>query len=233
MLYSLKKQITGIQARNELWDMYTHILPLVDDGPISRKEACDIVVKLKKLGFQGAYCTPHISAIFPNNSKKILEEQFTEFSGYLSREKNVEDFALRLAAIYMLDDSFLATLDKEDELLTYDGKRVLVEFHQLFLKDNWKEMLSALRERNYIPVLAHPEKYINTFTPDQLDTLHEEGVEFQLNLFSLFDIYGKEVRSRAIHLLKKGHYHNFGTGCHRDSQLRKLRLVKLSKLLKQ
>lgn len=225
--------MTGIHAGVELRDMYTHLLPQVDDGAICNEEARGIILKLRNLGFQGAYCTPHIAKMYPQNTKAFLEERFEEFTRWLDQYPEMEQFDLRLAALYMLDDSFLNTLEREDELLAYEQRRVLVEFNILALDKNWRQMLSELKRRNYTPVLAHPEKYINTFACDQLDELYDEGVEFQLNLFSLLSIYGGEVKSRAIHLLKKGRYNDFGTGCHRDSQLQKLRLTKLSKLLEK
>lgn len=230
MLNSLKKQMLGLQSQGELWDMYTHLLPEVDDGALSKEEGGDIVVKLKGLGFDGAYCTPHISKNYPHNTRPFLEERFAEFTNYLSERQECGNFELRLAALYMLDDSFMETLEKGD-LFTIDGKRILVECHQLLLNKNWRKMLDELKQRGYIPVLTHPEKYINTFTCEQLSALHDEGIELQLCLFSLLDIYGKDVKKRALWLLKHAKYSSFGTGCHRNSQLKNLNLTELSNLL--
>ena len=135
-------------------DMHTHILWGVDDGATCLEESLGIIRRLKAMGLKGAYCTPHIMARYPDNTPDFLRRRFDQ----LLADTREEQFQLRLAAEYMLDNQFNEQLRRYTPL-TYDGIHLLVELPQYYLPGAWKDMISAVRDRGYIPVLAHPERY--------------------------------------------------------------------------
>ena len=53
------------------------------------------------------------------------------------------------------------------------------------------------------------------------------NIQFQLNLFSLFGLYGKEVQKRAKTLQKQEMYNYIGTDLHRIITLQNALRVKL------
>ena len=193
-------------------DRHAHILWGVDDGARSREEAQGIVDSLKAMGLKGAWCTPHVMASLPDNTPERLKARFRE----ALEELNLGGFLLSLAAEYMLDESFPDHV-RRGELLSWDGKRVLVELSRLQLPADWEEMLFRLRVDGWIPVLAHPERYGSLLSFDELWELHErDGVEFQVTWAAL---RGKRSRSEyalARKLWKAGLCDWCGTDSHRS-----------------
>ena len=136
-------------------DMHTHILWGVDDGAACLEESLGIIRRLKAMGLKGAYCTPHIMARYPDNTPDFLRRRFDQ----LLADTREEQFQLRLAAEYMLDNQFNEQLRRLHTPLTYDGIHLLVELPQYYLPGAWKDMISSVRDKGYTPVLAHPERY--------------------------------------------------------------------------
>lgn len=223
MLGLFQKKLIKSGLLQGAMDRHSHILFGVDDGAKTITESLSMIDGLKSLGFRGAYCTPHIMARYPENTHAFLKNRFEEL-----KEKVVEEqFDLRLAAEYMLDEQFLEKWDK-DLPLTYDGQRVLVELPQMALPLNWQEMIFQLKSQNYIPVMAHPERYWHLLKDEQDRELLMEGCEFQLNLLSLSGGYGQGVRQQALKMIKEGFYTHFGTDLHRAIQIHRFKVIHIS-----
>ena len=80
-------------------DMHSHLLWGVDDGARTQAESLELISLLKKRGFRGACCTPHVISRYPWNTATSLKVRFRELVNAVPDE----DFELRLAAEYMLD----------------------------------------------------------------------------------------------------------------------------------
>ena len=80
------------------------------------------------------------------------------------------------------------------------------------------ELLERIKQKGYNIILAHPERYLYMSESDyrKLQTMH---IDFQLNLPSLFGMYGKSVQKRAEWLLSKKMYTYKGTDLHRITVL--------------
>lgn len=192
-------------------DRHCHLLWGVDDGASTPRESQAMINRLKACGFKGAWCTPHVMTTLPGNTAQALRNRYTEALELL----NLDGFNLLLAAEYMMDEQFLRR-HLPDELLTYDGKRLLVEFPQIALPLNWRETLFEIQSRGYIPVLAHPERYCSILSLSRLEHLYGNGVEFQLDIPALRGFWGATVRKRARFLLDHQFYSWAGTDAHHE-----------------
>ena len=197
-------------------DWHCHILPGVDDGVQTMDEALHILAAYERLGIREVWLTPHIMEDIPNPTAR-LRERFAEL---LATYKG--NVVLNLAAENMLDKLFEERLEQGDLLpLGKDGKHLLVETSYFNPPMGLDDILRRIQAKGYYPLLAHPERYIymeeNDYT--RLKSMH---IKFQLNLFSLMDLYGKEVRKRAKELLNKGMYDYIGTDLHRIAVLNNL-----------
>ena len=77
--------------------------------------------------------------------------------------------------------------------------------------------------QGYVPVIAHPERYIYLENSrDFYDELKDLGCHFQLNILSLTNHYGKSVHELANYLNKKGYYNLVGTDLHHSRHLEAL-----------
>ena len=197
-------------------DWHCHILPGVDDGVQTMDEALHILAAYERLGIREVWLTPHIMEDIPNPTAR-LRERFAEL---LAAYKG--NVVLNLAAENMLDKLFEERLEQGDLLpLGKDGRHLLVETSYFNPPMGLDDILRRIQAKGYYPLLAHPERYIYMEENDyvRLKSMH---IKFQLNLFSLMDLYGKEVRKRAKELQSKGMYDYIGTDLHQIAVLNNL-----------
>ncbi len=194
-------------------DWHSHILPGVDDGVLTMEEALEILALYDKLGIKAVWLTPHIMEDMPNTTahlKERFEELRTAYKGSVR---------LHLAAEYMLDNVFCKRLGNNDLLpLGEQGNRLLVETSYYNPPANIYGILERIKAKGIYPVIAHPERYMYMADEDYRK-LKETGVKFQLNLFSLAGIYGKEADVKARRLLKINSYDLAGTDLHSATAL--------------
>ena len=197
-------------------DWHCHILPGVDDGVQTMDEALEILAEYERLGVREVWLTPHVMEDIPNSTDG-LRERFAELQA--AYKGKVE---LNLASENMLDRLFEERLQKDD-LLPWgkDGKHLLVETSYFNPPIGLNNILLRIKAKGYYPVLAHPERYIY-MRRDEYERLKSMDIKFQLNLFSLTGLYGKEAQKKANDLLKAGMYDYTGTDLHRREVLQSL-----------
>jgi protein-tyrosine phosphatase len=81
-------------------------------------------------------------------------------------------------------------------------------------------ILFDLQVAGYIPVLAHPERYLfyrNNF--DEYVKLKKVGCLFQLNLLSVVGYYGPAITKIAEQLLQNGMYDFVGSDVHHSKHI--------------
>jgi tyrosine-protein phosphatase YwqE len=138
----------------------------------------------------------------------------------------------RAAAEYMMDDSFVS-LFKSENLLTLKKNYVLVEMSYINPPIQLYSILFDLQVAGYIPVLAHPERYLfYHHNMEEYNKLKRAGCLFQLNLLAVVGYYGDAVTKVAEKLLQKGMYSFVGSDVHHDNHIAAFnRKVKLKDLL--
>ena len=111
---------------------------------------------------------------------------------------------------------------------------VLVEFSLAFPSHSLKDTLFNLQMQGYLPVIAHPERYVYLeHAKDFYDELKDIGCLFQLNVLSLGNYYGRSVHELSQYLIKKGYYDLVGTDLHNTRQLEALQHPALVNPLKK
>lgn len=194
-------------------DCHSHILPGVDDGVETMDETLALLSRYEELGTGEVWLTPHIMEDVPNETA-TLRHRFSrlkaEYHGTI---------ALRLSAEYMIDSLFHARLAGGD-LLPWgkEQNRLLVETSCFGAPAGLHDLLREVASKGFYPMLAHPERYMYMSQSDYRQLL-EIGVEFQLNLFSLLGMYGKEAQLKAEMLLKAEAYSYIGSDLHRFAAL--------------
>jgi tyrosine-protein phosphatase YwqE len=104
--------------------------------------------------------------------------------------------------------------------LTLKDNYVLVEMSYINAPIQLYSILFDLQVAGYIPVLAHPERYLfyhNNF--NEYVKLKRAGCVFQLNLLSVVGYYGPEITKIAAQLLAKGMYSYVGSDVHHDNHI--------------
>lgn len=189
-------------------DWHSHLLPGMDDGVKTLEESIQILSLYEKFGIRDVWLTPHIMEDMPNKPdelKEIFYELENSYQGKVS---------LHLAAENMLDNLFEKRIDQNDVLpLGEDGIHLLVETSYFNPPIGLNNILLRIKAKGYMPVLAHPERYIY-MEEDDYYRLKEMNVTFQLNLPSLTGAYGRSVQKKARMLLERGWYDLCGMDIH-------------------
>ena len=202
-------------------DMHSHLIPGIDDGSPDMETSLDLIRKMAGLGYTKLITTPHIMwDMYKNDQEDILKR-------LESLQKNVkaEGIAVDIhaAAEYFLDEHVEQLLKNNEPLLTISDNMVLVEFSMALVSMNLKDILFDMQMRGYLPVIAHPERYLYLQRNKGFyDELKDIGCLFQLNLLSVGGFYGKSAKELANYLIKKEYYDLIGTDVHYERHLEAL-----------
>ncbi len=203
-------------------DMHSHLLPGIDDGSRDLDSSVELVKEMSDLGYKKLITTPHVMWDIYKNSSDIIIHKLSDLKERLKQEK--VDVEIDAAAEYFLDDHVIGLIRSNTPLLTIGNNMVLVEFSLAHASLELKEILFALQMQSYLPVIAHPERYIYLQNSKEFyDELKNIGCLFQLNILSLANTYGKSVMELANYLIKKGYYDLVGTDLHHIRHIEALR----------
>lgn len=199
-------------------DIHCHLIHDVDDGARTIEESVELIKKLNDLGFDKIIITPHfIYGTEYTCENKIKTEKLSAIKSELIKQNiNVE--------LHLGNEIFInKTIDKflEDGMASSlaGTKYLLIElpFQNKIL--GFKDILYELTCKGYIPIIAHPERYLY-FQEDysQVDELKEEGILFQCNYASVLGYYGKSSEKLVKYMLKNNYVDYFGTDTHRTDK---------------
>lgn len=213
LFFNKKVSLTECGLFYNWTDRHSHILPGVDDGIRTIEDSMNVLRYYEQLGVKEVWLTPHIMEDCPNEPYE-LKERFEELCEAYAKTEGGSKIKLHLAAENMIDSLFVKRLESGN-LLTYGdkGDELLVETSYAQAPYRFKLILQDIRKAGLTPVLAHPERY-RYMDYDEYDTLHEQGVRFQLNITSLAGAYGPEPKNRAEYLLEEGYYNYRGSDLH-------------------
>ena len=205
-------------------DFHNHLLPGIDDGSKSIEQSQEMLKIYNELGIEKLIASPHIfKDLYPNTPKTIKKS----YDCLITSLIDIETKVLGYGAEYMTDEFFLKYLDKKNELLTCFKNHVLIEipfFGQLNLLE---EALFKLQNMGYVPILAHPERYVAIESSKKIEELKSRGAKMQLNALSLIGFYGKEVKEKSNKFLRSQLYDFICTDAHNPYQLKKLKEIQL------
>lgn len=197
-------------------DYHSHLLPGVDDGVQTVEESLEILRLYEQLGICEVWFTPHIMEDIPNTTAG-LRSRFEQF-----QKRYAGNIRLHLAAEYMLDNLFKERLIHRDLLpLGEEGDHLLVETSYFNPPMDLYGMMEKIKSAGFIPVLAHPERYVYMGKKDYI-RLIQSKVEFQLNLPSLVGGYGDLVRKKVKWMLKSDLINIYGMDVHGFRSLNKI-----------
>jgi tyrosine-protein phosphatase YwqE len=193
-------------------EIHSHLIPNIDDGVQSIEESITVFKHFAERGYKKVITTPHIMGDFYKNGPENILPALDIINIELKIQGvNIE---IQAAAEYMIDDAFEKKI-ASGNLLTFGQNHVLVELPFTEEPANFKSALFELRVAGYKPVLAHPERYaFLALDRDKFTALFEQGILFQINLFSLIGYYSPQVKKTAEFLIENKMVHMVGSDCH-------------------
>ena len=213
-------------------DIHSHILPGIDDGARDMSASLELIRGLSALGFKKLIATPHVMWDMYRNTSEIILSKLAAVREAVKKEGIAVE--VDAAAEYFLDGHVIQLVKSNTPLLTLGNRMVLVEFSLAHASLELKDILFELQMQSYVPVIAHPERYIYFDRAREFyDELKNMGCLLQLNVLSLTGGYGKTVQDIAQYLVKKGYYDLAGTDLHHARHLESLQTPALATQLKK
>ncbi len=214
------------------WDMHNHILFGIDDGSKTIENSLLMARQYLDSGYTKIIATPHIMSNYYDNTREIISSR-REILNKALIENNI-NLELDCAAEYYIDEFFLEKVRNKEKLLSFNNGHILVETSFLNKPIFFNELIFDLRTNGYIPIFAHPERYVylhNNY--EEVERILESGIKFQINLLSLVGYYSPMVKKLAQWMVQKGYYSFLGTDAHSTNHLALLPAVFSSKLFEK
>lgn len=210
-------------------DLHAHILMGIDDGSQDLKTSLEILRQAEKEHITDIILTPHYiknSRYKANNKQKI--ERLEALRTYAKRNKIAVN--LYIGNEVYIDEDILSLLYKGEIATLNHSRYILIELPFMHQVPNLDEILFTLMQNNYIPIIAHPERY-HYFqeNPFLLKDYIDRGILFQGNYRSLFGYYGKAAKKTLKILLKNDMIHFLASDMHKANE--KYKIDKLNKKL--
>lgn len=230
MIFSFFEKKKPLDIKSLKVDLHSHLIPSIDDGAKDIDESISMIKALYSLGYQKLITTPHIMSDGYKNNAQIIKDGLGIIKDSLLKEDI--DIAIDIAAEYYLDDGFLDKLSNS-ELLTIGGRYLLFETSYISKPIKLEDMIFAISTAEYIPLMAHPERYRYIKDMKEYHRFKELGIMFQVNINSFGGYYGKDAQKKAIYLSKSGMIDFLGSDIHHIKQIQMLKKVLKSKEYQQ
>ena len=192
-------------------DLHTHILPGIDDGAIDEGVSSEQMKSLLEQGVDKVVFTSHYYGR-KRSPKQFLEARADAFG-------RIKDLIPEGMETYLgAEVHFAAEMAASDESICAmaigDTRYILAElpFATDWNKGLWRRLEDFISSTDYIPVIAHVERYDEARKkPALLSALVDMGCLLQVNTQAFLK---KEDSTMAFALLEHGLVHCLGTDTH-------------------
>lgn len=195
-------------------DIHSHILPMVDDGSQSIDESLRMLINAYEDGTDGIVLTPHLAYEYGfKNSWSYIQKLFMDFQNIVKQEHIPIQLYLGTEFLMSSVDVFLAHLD--DITRMNSTQYLLMEFFFDVDKTTILESIDEVIQHDFIPIIAHPERYDSVQVSSTLFLkMIEHGALLQMNKASVFGGYGRMAKEIALEILDNHCYHFVGSDAH-------------------
>lgn len=194
-------------------DMHNHLVPGVDDGSQEVETSVELLRSMSEWGITRVFPTPHVTDDTFENTPDTIDPAWRELVKGKD-EAGIDITIMNPSAEYRIDNFFLKQLEAGN-VRPLSGKYLLVE--NSFVREplDFQEIIFELKSRGFIPILAHPERYMYYhFNFKNYQNLFNNDVLLQCNLLSLAGYYGKEVKRVAHMMAENGLISFLGSDIH-------------------
>jgi protein-tyrosine phosphatase len=195
-----------------VFDLHTHILPGLDDGPATLDESLEIARAAVADGIELVAATPHVRSDFPTRPER-MEAAVEELRAELARAEI--PLEVRTGGEVALPE-----LDRDPtELRRFGlgGNRayLLVEFPYFGWPLDLADRLFRLAASGITPVIAHPERSAEVQAdPQRLRPLVEAGALVQVTAASIDGRIGPTSQRTGLGLIADGLAHVLASDAH-------------------
>ncbi len=192
-------------------DLHLHLLPGVDDGARTAEDALAMAKALVALGFTTLAPSPHNRAEYApraqaQQAQAELKASLAGAGLSLELHENAENF--------FLDPELLAQAGGERGRRLGASRVLLVEAPYTTVLPTLPDIVFRLKVKGVTPLIAHPERCLETQKLARARQAVQAGALFQLDLGALIGRYGEQAEKSARAMLDAGLYTVAATDLH-------------------
>jgi len=194
-------------------DLHSHYLPSLDDGATGLEMSVQMVRAIAALGFSDLYATPHQRAGMFMPERAAIDAAFHRVGEALGAAG--AELRLGLGAENFWDDVFHGRL-RQRMIPTYGpGPAFLFEVNPQLMPPALENELFQIRTLGYLPVMAHPERYVAVQRDPSLCEQLGRHAALLVDLGALEGAHGKQEMKTARRLVLEGLAHAAASDVHR------------------
>jgi protein-tyrosine phosphatase len=179
-------------------DLHLHVLPGIDDGSSSAEMSASMLDHLAGMGMSRIVATPHLMDPLTDEYHQLAQALLDDVRSTAATHGITVDFGYE----HLLAPGLAARLTAGEPSTLAGSTAVLVELPFIGWPRHTETSLFSLRMAGYVPVLAHPERYVEVQKdPELAIATGERGAVLQLTSGSFAGVYGKQVERSARRLL--------------------------------
>lgn len=195
-------------------DFHSHILPDIDDGSKNMEETLELLNEAQNAGFTKIISTSHYMQQYyeaPENHRLELINKI---------QQQDQEMELFLGSEIYVTDELVELLQEKKASPINNSKYVLFELPLNVKEIGAKEVVYRLIEKDYIPIIAHPERYSYVQQDiSYIEELTQMGALLQANYGSIIGMYGSKAEKTVKKLLKNDSIQFLGSDVHKPGQV--------------
>ena len=200
-------------------DIHAHILPGLDDGPVTVEESLAMARMAARDGTDTIVATPHYRDMeLERQSPRMASDLADTLNAALrsgSAERNAPSVRIFTGMTNRLDTSLPDLVDAESAITLNRTPFLLVEPPFNRAPSYIEDVIGRLLTQRLVPVLAHPERNIEfQRRPKRLQGLVNDGVVVQIAAGSLTGQNGAGAKRAAEQFVRRGIAHVVASEMH-------------------
>jgi protein-tyrosine phosphatase len=180
-------------------DIHCHILPGLDDGPLTIEESLKMIEIAKQDGISHIFATPHIiDGMYDNGTGKILDS-VKRLRAHVSDTVNIF-----YGADVRITFDLIEKIERKEVLTLNSPRYMLIEFPEYIVPPHVDNLIFNLRHRGITPIITHPERHLRLMRDlPALSALREEGALCQITAMSITGGFGRSVKKACFTMIEK------------------------------
>ena len=180
-------------------DIHCHILPGLDDGPLTIKESLEMIEMAKKDGISHIFATPHIIDGMYDNSVGGIIDSVERLRAHVSDKVDIF-----YGADVRITFDLIEKIERGEVLTLNSPRYILIEFPEYIVPPHVDNLIFNLRHRGITPIITHPERHLRLMRDlSSLGTLREEGALCQITAMSITGGFGKSIKKACFNMIEK------------------------------
>ena len=196
-----------------MFDIHSHVLFGVDDGPKTVEKSLEMLKQAENEGITHVFATSH--ACHPQYD--VCAEDVVKQVQLLQRELEIRGSRVKIHTGHEVRITYdlLDKLAQKEVLTLANSSFLLLELPSSTIPIYTKSIIIQLKSVGITPIIAHPERNkAIAEKPSRLEQLIREGAVAQITAGSLAGHYGKKTQQLSLDLVRANLVHTYGSDAH-------------------